>query len=264
MTEHDPVTRGGSSERMVRAAGKFESWIQEGLAAARDEGREVDLMTARLIAHALGRATGRESALANFGRTGEGAYEALRDEYLPVYSSPTTPTTIREWIDWLGTYLVERENRGTGRTYMNEHLPPRLHQLLVRTELDIGGEHFIVHVPADQSEYLIRQLAITLDEIALQKNAALQAFLQLPDVDASSDDLIESFESNYIDSFDSSEDAAHGLLELDEWEKDISEYAIERGFVIDSISPDYELLLQRARDAYDLVEWKDKIHAFYR
>ncbi len=264
MNEHEPGTNSGSPERMARAASKFESWIQEGLSAARTEGREIDLMTARLIAHALGRATGRESALAGFGRTGDGGYEALRDEYLPIYGDPTTPPTIREWIDWLGTYLVERENRGSMRSYMNEHLPPQLHQLLVRTELDVGGEQFTVHVPADQPENAIGQLALTLNEMALRQNPALQAFLALPDVDACSSDLHESFEGNFISTFDSFEDATHGLLELDEWEKDISEYAVERGFVIDSLTPDYEALIQRANDAYDLIEWKDKVHAFYK
>lgn len=262
MTERQPG--GGDPERMARTADKYQSWIIEGITAAHTETREIDLMTARLISQALGRATGRSSALADFGRTGEGDYEALRDEYLTLYSDPTTPPMIREWIDWLGTYLVQREHLGTGRQFMNEHLPPQLERLLVRTELVVAEQSFTVHVPASCPQLDIDQLAITLRQLRLHADEAMQAFLTLPDVNALTDDLPAALSSSYIDTYESFEDAVNNLLEVDEWEKDINDYANERGFTIDGLIPNYEVLTERVRDAYDLVEWRGSVHGFYK
>lgn len=257
------ISSGSSPERMARTAGRYENWITEGITAAGTESREIDLMTARLIAHVLGRATGRTSALADFGRTGDGDYEALRDEYLTFYTDATTPPMVREWIDWLGTHLVGRDHLGTGRRFMNEHLAPQLDRLLVRTDLNVGDESLTVHVPASTPRDAIDQLAARLRELGLERDEAMQAFLSLPDVNALTDDLEAAFSSSYVDTFGRPEDVVHGLMEVDEWEKDITEYAHERGFFLEGITPDYEVLIERVRDAYDLVEWKEKIHAFY-
>ncbi|HEY5319482.1 MAG TPA: hypothetical protein VIJ76_01260, partial [Galbitalea sp.] len=83
----EPYTRA----TMERTARRFLSRIIEGITTAQTERREIDFMTARMIAHALGRALGRASALADFGRTGEGTYEALREEYLGLYTEEGTP-----------------------------------------------------------------------------------------------------------------------------------------------------------------------------
>ncbi|MBX3195396.1 MAG: hypothetical protein KF727_09925 [Microbacteriaceae bacterium] len=267
MSEREPGTthnnRSGSPERMARTAGRYENWIAEGISAAREASSEIDLMTARLIAHTLGRATGRTSALANFGRTGDGDYEALRDEYLALYSDPTSPPLIREWIDWFGTHLVQREQIGSGRRFMNEHQAPQLDRLLVRADLALGEQHLSVHVPASTPRDAIDQLAGTLRELGVDGDEAMQAFLSLPDVNALTDDLTAAFSASYVDTFDRLEDAVHGLMEVDEWEKDINEYAHERGFFVEGVTPDYEVLIERVRDAYDLVEWKGAVHAFY-
>lgn len=265
MNEHEPdTTRSGSDpERMVRTADKYENWIAEGITAAREASTEIDALTARLIAHTLGRGVGRTSALADFGRTGDRDYEALRDEYLCLYSDPTTPPLIREWIDWLGTHLVQREQLGSGSRFMNEHLAPQLDRLLVRTEVAVGDQHLTVHVPASTPRDAIDQLAVTLRELGVEGDDAMQAFLSLPDVNACTDDLEAAFSNSYVDTFDRLEDAVHGLTELDEWEKDINEYDHERGFFVEGVTPDYEVLIERVRDAYDLVEWKGLVHAFY-
>ncbi len=266
MTEHEPhpLGAGGSPERLTRTASKYEGWIAEGITAAHTESREIDLMTARLIGHVLGRATGRTSALADFGRSGEGDYESLRDEYLPLYADPTTPPEIREWIDWLGTHLVERDHLGSGRQYMNEHLPPKLKQLLVRTDIRIDSDRFTVHVPADASSMDIAQLEQHLAQLDLSWDEALQAFLSLPHVNALTEDITVAFSNSYIATFHNLEDAVDGLLEIDEWAKDITEYANDRGFAIESLSPDYEVLAERVRDAYDLVDWRGKLYGFYK
>ncbi|MDL9980103.1 hypothetical protein [Microbacterium candidum] len=238
--------------------------IADGIAEAMATHAEIDLMTARCIAHVVGRAYGRESALADFGRTGEGSYLALRDEYLDIYSDARADAITKEWIDWLGTFLVQREKLGSGRQFMNEHLPPKLERLLVATGVEVGDWYFTVHVPASLDGTQIEGLQEELTNLRLDEDEALQAYLSLPDVDANTDMLMESFHENFVATFTSSEDAVHGLCEIDEWEKEVNEFAAERGLFIDQYSVDYEALHDRLRDGYDLVEWKDHVHVFYK
>src|SRR5690554_4464710 len=58
--------------RLEVAAHRFGDRIAEGLSRAAEHDTDVDDGTARMIAHVLGRAFGRESALADYGRTGTG------------------------------------------------------------------------------------------------------------------------------------------------------------------------------------------------
>ena len=264
MNEHEPTPMTFGPERMQRAANRYRDWITEGLTAAQTEHREIDLMTARLIAHTLSRSTGRTSALGDFGRVGEGDYEALRDEYLPLYTDPTTPIAVREWIDWFGTYLIARDNLDPSMGHLDVGLPPKLERLLVRTDIKVEGEPFTVHVAANHPRADIDELESTLEDLGITGDEALQAFLTLPDVDALDPGLATSYTENHIGTFYRFEDAIDNLLEVDEWAKDITDYANERGFVIDGLTPDYDALTERAEDAYDLVEWKGKTHAFYK
>ncbi len=260
MNEREPGTP--DAERLNRTADRFGQWIFEGITAAYEGHREIDDMTARLIAHVLGRSLGRESALAGFGRTGEGNYETLRDEYLPLYTDPTTPEEIRSWIDWLGTYLVQREALGSGRQFMNEHLPPKLTQVLVRTEITVGDEQFTTHVPANYSGAEVTNLAETLTELSLNEDPALQAFLSLPDVNAMSGDIMESFHEAFAGTFHDAEAALRSLSPLEEWESDLAEWVIEHGIDPNAVQWNLDPLIMQLRDAYDLVEWKGTIHAF--
>lgn len=249
--------------RLESALTRFGQLIRDGIAEAHAEQREIDQATARCIAHVLGRAYGRESALAGFGRTGEGHYLSLRDEYLDLYGNEQADPTIKEMIDWLGTYLVQQEGTGSGRRFMNEHLPPKLDQLLVHTSIRIDDERFIVNIPADWHSGHEDELIELLTTLRLPDDEALQAFLSLPDVSVGTDDIMESFHASYIGTFASDQEAVHGLMEIDEWEKEVHDIAAERGLVIDGITPDYEALLERLREAYDLVDWKGRVYAFY-
>ncbi len=116
MSEHEPRPVQDSEEvdwrRLHVASARFSEYITEGIARAMANKTEIDDGTARCIAHVLGRAHGRQSALAAFGRTGEGDYPSLRDEYLTLYNAPTIAAHTKELIDWLGTYLVQRDGRG--------------------------------------------------------------------------------------------------------------------------------------------------------
>jgi hypothetical protein len=250
--------------RAAQAAERLQQEIEEGVTAAQAEHREIDFPTALHIAHALGRATSPDSALAEYGRLGQGQYELLREEYLALYGDASTPPEVRTWIDWFGSHVLQKKHHGTLRRFSNEHLPPTLDRLLVPTRLEIGGEDFTVHVPASHGQAAIDDLRETLEELHLHQDEALQAFLSLPDVSAMSGDIMESFHESYVATFESIEDAAHELLEVDELEKEVQEFAAERHLFIEAVTPDYEAFVERARDGYDLVEWKGRVYAFYQ
>lgn len=266
MTEHEPrpATETGQPDwrRLDVVHTRFAQRIADGISEASEAHREIDGDTARCIAHVLGRAVGRSSRLADFGRTGEGTYLELRDEYLKLYGSEQASPETKELINWLGTYLVEQENTGSGRRFMNEHLPPTLDLLLVRTEVTVNGQLFVIHLPASLDGTQIEGIREELALLQLDKDEALQAFLSLPDVDANTPMLMESFEDAFVRTFPSMEDAVHGLCELDEWEREVSEFASERGLYADNYSVDYEMLTERLGEIYDLVRWKERIHVF--
>ncbi|MFD6699429.1 MULTISPECIES: hypothetical protein [unclassified Microbacterium] len=250
--------------RLDVALGRFGELISAGINEARQEHREISPETARCIAHVLGRALGRSSRLAGFGRTGEGTYEDLRDEYLDLYGSNETDSVTKELIDWLGTYLVERENIGSGRQYMNEHLRPKLDRLLVRTEIRVHDQPFTVHLPASLDAAQVAGISEELTNLRLDEDEALQAYLSLPDVDANTEMLMESFHENYVQTYVFLEDAVRDLAELDELERTICEVAESRALPVSAIEIDYALVAEHVREAYDLVEWKAHVHVFYK
>ncbi len=270
MNEHEPTGEAHEApdtvapdwRRLEVARGRFFDRVADGLAQALAGHVEVDDLTARMIAHVLGRAYGRESHLADFGRTGEGIYLDMRDEYLTLYGDDRADAITKEWIDWLGTHLVQRENIGSGRQFMNEHLPPSLDRVLVQTEISVRGRPFIVHLPASLDSEQIDGIREGLTNLRLDEDDALQAFVSLPDVDANTEMLMESFHENFVATFASIEDAVEGLCEIDEWEAEVNEFAAERGLFIDQYTVDYEALRDRLREIYDLIEWNGRVHVF--
>jgi hypothetical protein len=250
--------------RLEVAQGRFAQMISDGIAQATAEHTEVDDGTARCIAHVLGRAYGRQSALANFGRTGEGQYLTLRDEYLALYADDHADPITKELIDWFGTYLVARENTGTGRQFMNEHLPPKLDLLLVRSRIRIGGQHFVVNVPASWDSGEVDRLIELLTELQLPEDQALQAFLSLPDVSVGTDNLMESFHEAFTGTFKSEEDALRALSPLEDWETSLADWCIDQGLEYDALEWNYEPLMIRLRDIYDVVERNEVLHVFVK
>ena len=246
---------------MERTARRFQSRIIEGITAAQTERREIDLLTARMIAHALGRALGRASALAEFGRSGDGGFESLREEYLGLYTEETTPPMIKEWIDWLGTYLVQQHRDGSGRRSMNESAVPDLDRLLVATRVAVGDKVSTVYIPASKTSLEVMALGEYLSSLAVAASPAFRVFLSLPDVDASSANLEESFHDTYVGEFVSIEDALYGLVELEEWENDLHNFAADRGILPHALAFDYDVIEAQAREIYDLVEREGVIYA---
>lgn len=274
MNEHEPhftpdireAPERGSPDwwRLEVASGRFAEPIANGIAQALAEQTEIDNGTARCIAHVLGRAYGRQSALADFGRTGEGHYLTLRDEYLNLYSDKRADVVTKEMIDRLGTYLVLRENTGTGRRFMNEHLPPKLDQLLVRTSVRVGDERFIVNIPASWDSGEQDGLTELLRDLRLPEDPALQAFLALPDVSAGTPDIMESFHEAFAGTYENEEAALRALSPLEDWETSLADWCIDHGVDFDALDWNYAPLMDRLRDLYDLVEQEGRIHAFIK
>jgi hypothetical protein len=269
-TPHTPEARPASQReepdwrRLEVAQSRFLDRIADGIAQALAEHTEIDDGTARCIAHVLGRAYGRESALAEFGRTGEGQYLSLRDEYLDLYGDERADAVTKEQIDWFGTYLVQRENTGTGRRFMNEHLPPKLDQLLVRTSIRIGEGRFIVNAPASWHSGHEDELIELLTTLQLDQDEALQAFLSLPDVSVGTDDIMESFHEAFAGTYSTEEDALRALSPLEDWENSLADWCIDNGVEHEALEWNYEPLMARLRDIYDVVELKEVLHAFVK
>lgn len=275
MNEHEPQipameVRPASEQaepdwrRLEVAAARFGQRISEGISMALAAHTEIDDNTARCIAHVLGRAYGRESALADFGRTAEGNYVTLRDEYLHLYGSEQAGPGTKELIDWFGTYLLQRENTGSGRQFMNEHQPPQLKQLLVRTSVRVGDDRHVINVPADWDSSEMDGLIETLTLLQLSEDTGLQAFLSLPDVSAGVDDIMESFHEAFAGTYGDEVEALRALSPLEDWENELADWCIDRGVDFEVLEWNYEPLIERLRLIYDLVEKRGHIYAFVK
>lgn len=250
--------------RLEVARLRFIDYISDGIAVAAAQQSEIDQGTARCIAHVLGRAYGRESALADFGRTGEGQYLSLRDEYLDLYGDEHADPIVKEMIDWLGTYLVQQEGTGSGRRFMNEHLPPKLDQLLVRTSVRIGEGRFIVNVPGSWHSGHEDELIELLTTLQLDQDEALQAFLSLPDVSVGTDDIMESFHEAFAGTYPNEEAVLRALSPLEDWENSLADWCIDNGVELEALDWNYEPLMERLRGIYDVVEGKEVLHVFIK
>ena len=242
---------------------RFSELIAAGIKLAMNKHANIDHGTARCIAHALGRALGRESALADFGRTGEGDYETLREEYLALHNDTGATESTQELIDWLGTYLIRRDHPDAKTSTYQEAFPPRLDNLLVPTGVEVGDWYFTVNVPGIYGGKDIAALRETLTNLSANEDAALRAYLSLPDVNAMSGDIMEDFHDHYVGVYRSVEDALHELAEVDERERDLIEYAAERQLVVEQVGVDYEALRGQVTDGFDLVENDGRVYVFH-
>ena len=193
---------------------------------------------------------------------------------LDLYGDERADAVTKEMIDWLGTYLVQRENTGSGRRFMNEHLPPKLDQLLVRTSVRVGDGRFIVNVPASwhsghKDLHGVRVIMSHEDELVellttlqLDQDEALQAFLALPDVSVGTDDIMESFHEAFAGTYQTEEAALRALSPLEDWETSLADWCIDHGLELEALEWNCEPLMARLRDVYDVVEGKGVLHVF--
>lgn len=250
--------------RLDVASRRFGELLAAGIATAMEKHTEIDTGTARCIAHVLGRSLGRESALANFARTGEGDYETLREEYLSLHNDEGVTASTQELIDWLGSHLIRQQHPDAKSATYVETYPPRLDNILVPTGIEVGDWYLHVNVPGIYSTKDIQELTETLAELAVDKDAALRAYLSLPDTNAMSGDIMQDFHDCYLGVFATVEEAIHELAEVDERERDLLEYAAERRLVIEQVSADYEALREEVADAFDLVEEEGRVYVFHK
>lgn len=250
--------------RLEVASRRFGDRIADGIAHATERHTGINHETARCIAHTFGRAFGRMSALAEFGRTGEADYEAMRDEYLQLYIDSEAPAWVAEQVTWLGTHLIRKQYPQAETISSNEPYPLTLEELLVPTKVQIEDLEMEVHVPGCYDSAAIEDLKQELTLLQLDKDIGLQAYLSLPNVNAFSGDIMEGFHNSYIAEFRDEEDALRSVCDLDEREREIEEYISEKGLYYDYLTPDWEALRQEVRDMVDLVERGGRVYVFYK
>jgi hypothetical protein len=250
--------------RLEVAKQRFEDPLAAGIARALEAHAEIDRDSARCIAHVLGRGLGPTSALAEYARRGAGDYSRLRDEYLALYADEHASPAVVELIDWFGSHLVAQNGTGSGRRFMNESLPPKLDQLLVRTAVRVDGDTFVVHLPASWNSSQEAELMSQLAELQLPSNAALQAFLSLSDVNAGTTELMRRFHEAFAGSFVDEEEALRALSPLEDWELGLSDWCLTQGLSAEALTWNYEPLMVQLREVYDLVETGGALHAFFR
>lgn len=238
--------------------------IEGGIDAAREGHGDITAHTARAIARALANALGDEGrALDEFARTGSGSYGLLSEEYLEIYHDPTTPAQVRTWIDWLGSYLVMRDFPDTSRQYMGPGPDPDLSRLLIPQWPRFGDDRGLIYVPAAKTGDDIRELAVGLRVLVEKHGDSLRAFLRLRDVDASSPNLIESFEQTFCETYLDMDDVIRNVTEMSEWEKELEAWAGERG-IAGAVYIDRAAIEEQTREVYDIVELEGRCHVFYR
>ncbi len=237
--------------------------IEGGIDAARERRGDVTEHTARAIARAITNALGDDGrVLDEFARTGSGSYSSLSEEYLEVYNDPSTPAQVRTWIDWLGTYLVMRDFPDTSRQYMGSGPDPDLSRLLIPEWPKLGDNRELIYAPATTSGDDIQELAAGLVPLIEKHGDSLRAFLRLSDVDASSPNLIESFEEAFCGTYLDMGDVVLNVTEMTDWETDLQQWAMERG-IAGAVYIDYAAIEKQTREAYDIVELEGRCHVFY-
>jgi|GEM_PF-1723783 len=238
--------------------------ILSGIETAREHRVDITEHTARAIARAIANALGDNGrALDAFARTGSGRHALLSDEYLDVYNDPTTPAQVHTWIDWLGTYLVTRDFPDTSRQYMASSTDPDLSRLLIPEWPKPGEDRELIYVPATKTGDDIRELAAVLAALIEKHGDSLRAFLRLRDVDASSPNLIESFEQTFCGTYLDMEDVVLYVTEMSDWETELQQWAMERG-IAGAVYIDRAAIEEQTREVYDIVELEGRCHVFYR
>lgn len=238
--------------------------IEGGIDDSRERRGDITEYTARAIARVAANALGDEGRyLDAFARTGSGEYVLLSEEYLEVYNDPTTPAQVRSWIDWLGTYLVMRDFPDTSRQYMGPSPDPDLSRLLIPQWPSFGDDRELIYVPATKTGDDIHELAIRLAALVEKHGDALRAFLRLRDVDASSPNLIESFEQTFCGTYLDMEDVVLNITEMSDWETELQHWAMERG-IAGAVYIDRAAIEEQTREVYDIVELEGRCHVFYR
>lgn len=234
--------------------------IEGGVELARQGRRDIDPATARMIAHAL--ATAPDSPLARFAKTDTISNAEARAEYLPLYEDEATPDEVHELIDRLGAHLIVRENRQKPRPDFFVGAP-RLGNILWLTEHKIDGYTVELYIPGDLPLDEEPRMVERVGPLIHRYGDPFLHFLEMPDVDASAENLEESFHDSYMGSFGSRDEALAALVEIDAIENAIGELATKFTGA-EFVTLDREALWERICEVWEVIESGDKYHVFNR
>lgn len=250
--------------RLEVATRRFNEYLNDGINAALLAERPIGPGIARCIANILGRSLGPASALAEYGRTGEGSYQALREEYLSLYWHPAAPAHAQELVDWFGTHLIQKIYPEAVTAAGTPEQPRTLANLLVPTGIQVSSRYSVVHVPGNCNQNAIDNLTIKLAELDFDKDASLRAHLMRPRVNAVSDDVIGGFESVFVGAWPSREQALAAICDVAQRSYEVQEYAALRRIYVNEMTADFEALEEDTAGAYDFVETHGMHHVFQR
>jgi len=248
--------------RLETALIRHSDIVAGGIAYADEHHTGVDQETAQCIAHVLSRSLAPDSALSDYALTGNGDYEALRDEYLTIYHDPEAPAWVREVVDHFGTHLIYQTFPNASTANYLAPFPRKLSRLHVPTEITVDGLTMTVNVPGIYGRDTIAELPDTLSELRLAEDVGLQAFLSVPGVNAVSGDIMEDFHNSSIGVWRDIESAVTELALLDDREEEVQDFAAERKLYFDYLTPDYEALKEELEESLSLVEREGRIYVF--
>lgn len=229
--------------------------IERGIAEAKERGTEVDPETARTIAAYLTSTSPAETpALQEFAENGVVNQPQMRVEYMDIYSAQDCPISVREWIIWLGTFLVVDELNGDEPPEDSEHLT------IIQPTPD-GG--FSVKISTTDSPDTVDAAIAKSRELINYFGTAFRAYLTLAGVYATDPKLEEHFHEFYVASYPDMTRVIDELTEVLEWEADLQAFAAERG-IEELVSLDRAAVERIARNSWDIVKMGGQFHVFIK
>jgi len=249
-------------EGHIDSAVNVENAIRDGIVEAQSGEKLIDRATARSVARALSDAMGEGApALNRFARSGEGGRIDLESEYVEMYADERTPEVVRSWINWLASYLFHRDFPRVALTAPLPNDASELSKKLVPDSADIGGSLIRHSHPASQSAIERTRMIARLEPLLVEAGDAMRAYLQLPDVDASRNDLVDRFKVDFAGAFKDVTSAIDAVTELPGWERELVTWAAERG-LDGMVAIDRTKVESFAREVWDIVEFGGRCYVF--
>jgi hypothetical protein len=236
--------------------------MQRALERNQPIGKAGAMAIARHLVHRYGAAT--HPALQQYVTTGYTPNSVVRGEYLALIANDDVTADDKELAAWLGDSIIDAE------TYVDNPRPripgaPNLSQILWSTTIGDTKDEFDLWVRAGITEEGIAELPQRLHPYVSRYGMAFKAFLSLPDVDAASENLEESFNETYVGSFPL--DRTQVLEQTTDYaemveavRKAAADYAYQDAVTVD-IDTAWQLV---AENLYDLVEAYGQFHVFHK
>jgi len=218
---------------VVRQDDALADVIGDAIGEAEAGNGEVPEWGARTLARALAneRDDPMSGALHHFAVTGQADPEAIARELADLYQT-TTDDEIREWVNWLGTYVIRLSNASA----------------------EAPGPHETSQ-PGDDPD------TPQIEQGLREHGDAFRAYLQLPDIDRDRDDLLTTFQEFYVGNYTSMDALLDELTEVRDWERALDKFAGRWG--IDGlVALDRDKVEHVARLTWDIVEIGGRFHVF--